>query len=61
MDGCPLPTAVNYTPQFIEGQDPDVAEIGARGGRFGLYLCNVDSTTPPANLQAAIEAIQTYV
>ncbi|MDQ7841403.1 MAG: uroporphyrinogen decarboxylase family protein [bacterium] len=32
------------------------AEVGARGGRFALYLCNLGANTPPENLRAAVEA-----
>lgn len=90
-------------PGFLEGQDPDVAEIGpavykayaekqgvplilgigasfmdlstpdevakrvrqyieagGRNGRFALYLCNLSAVTPPANVKAAIDAVQRY-
>jgi uroporphyrinogen-III decarboxylase len=32
------------------------SDIGARGGRFALYLCNLGASTPPENLRAAVEA-----
>ena len=32
------------------------AEIGARGGRFALYLCNLAANTPPGTSQAAVDA-----
>ncbi len=32
------------------------AAVGARGGRFALYLCNLGANTPPENLRAAIDA-----
>lgn len=32
------------------------AEVGARAGRFALYLCNLGAGTPPENLRAAVEA-----
>jgi hypothetical protein len=35
-------------------------EIGARNGRFALYLCNVSGATPPENLSAAIETAHAY-
>ncbi|MGD2270300.1 MAG: uroporphyrinogen decarboxylase family protein [Desulfobacterales bacterium] len=90
-------------PGFLEGQDPDVAEIGPAvykayaekqgvplilgigagfmdlrtpdevakrvrqyievggiNGRFALYLCNLSAATPPANVRAAIDAVQRY-
>jgi hypothetical protein len=31
-------------------------EVGAQGGRFALYLCNLGASTPPENLRAAVEA-----
>ena len=33
-------------------------EIGSRGGRFALYLCNLGASTPAENLRAAVEAAQ---
>jgi uroporphyrinogen-III decarboxylase len=90
-------------PNFLEGQDPDVAEIGpavykdyaeekgvplilgvgagflalsapdeirarvkhyieigGKGGRFCLYLCNVGATTPAENIRAAVRAVSDY-
>jgi uroporphyrinogen-III decarboxylase len=32
------------------------AEVGSRGGRFALYLCNLGATTPAENLAAAVDA-----
>jgi uroporphyrinogen-III decarboxylase len=31
-------------------------QVGSRGGKFALYLCNIDAETPPENLRAAVEA-----
>jgi hypothetical protein len=39
----------------VETRVRDYVEVGGRGGRFALYLCNVGATTPPANLRAAVE------
>jgi uroporphyrinogen-III decarboxylase len=90
-------------PGFIEGQDPDVAElgpafykayankkniplilgigaaflalsspdeirerikyyieIGGKDGRFALLLCNIGATTPPENVNAAIDAVHQH-
>jgi len=35
-------------------------EVGGKGGRLVLYLCNLGATTPPENVRAAIQAIQEY-
>jgi uroporphyrinogen-III decarboxylase len=39
----------------VEARVREYVEVGGRGGRFALYLCNVGATTPPANLRAAVE------
>jgi len=43
------------TPADIEARVRNYVEVGGRGGRFALYLCNLGATTPPENLQAAVE------
>jgi len=48
------------TPDEIENRIRYYIEVGGRDGKFCLYLCNVDSSTPPANLKAAIDAIHKY-
>jgi hypothetical protein len=35
-------------------------EVGGKNGRFALYLCNIDATTPPENVKAAINALNLY-
>jgi uroporphyrinogen-III decarboxylase len=35
-------------------------EIGGKGGRFALLLCNLGATTPPENVTAAIDAVHRY-
>jgi hypothetical protein len=42
-------------PGEIEARVREYVEVGGRGGRFALYLCNVGATTPAANLRAAVE------
>ena len=32
-------------------------EVGKPGGKFLVYLCSVDATTPPENLEAAVAAV----
>ena len=44
------------TPEEIAGRVREYCRIGARRGRFALYLCNIGPTTPPANLRAAVDA-----
>jgi len=43
------------TPGEVEARVRKYVEIGGRGGRFALYLCNVGGTTPPVNLRMALE------
>ncbi len=43
------------SPAEVEARVRKYVEIGGRGGRFALYLCNVGATTPPENLRAAVE------
>ncbi len=35
-------------------------EVGGKGGRLALYLCNLGATTPPENVRAVVQAIQDY-
>jgi len=42
-------------PGEVEARVREYVEVGGRGGRFALYLCNVGATTPAANLRAAVE------
>jgi hypothetical protein len=42
-------------PGDVEARVRTYVEVGSRGGRFALYLCNVGATTPAANLRAAVE------
>lgn len=34
-------------------------KVGGENGRFALYLCNLDATTPQENVRAAVEAVKT--
>jgi hypothetical protein len=45
----------NSRPEAVAERVRHYAEIGGRGGRFALYLCNVGGSTPPENVRAAIE------
>jgi uroporphyrinogen-III decarboxylase len=42
-------------PGEVKARVREYIEVGGRGGRFALYLCNVGATTPPENLRAAVE------
>jgi hypothetical protein len=42
-------------PREVKARVRNYVEVGGRGGRFALYLCNVGATTPPANLRIAVE------
>lgn len=44
------------TPAQVEARVREYCRVGARGGRFALYLCNIGATTPPANVRAAVDA-----
>lgn len=44
------------TPAEIAARVRRYIQVGAAGGRFALYLCNIGASTPPENLRAAIDA-----
>lgn len=46
-------------PEAVAERVQRYVEVGARGGRFALYLCNLGASTPPGNLRAAVEAAHT--
>lgn len=48
------------TPAEVEKRVRHYTEVGGRNGRFALYLCNLGATTPPANVRAAIQAVNTW-
>ena len=48
------------TPDQIGERVKHYVEIGKPGGRFLLYLCSVDATTPPDNLKAAVAAVREH-
>ena len=35
-------------------------EIGGKGGRLALYLCNLGATTPPENVSTVVQAVRDY-
>jgi len=43
------------TPEAVAERVRQYVEVGARGGRFALYLCNVGGSAPPENVKAAVE------
>jgi Uroporphyrinogen decarboxylase (URO-D) len=45
------------TPAEVAARVREYVEVGGRGGRFALYLCNLGATTPPENLRAAVEIV----
>ena len=59
-----VPLILGVGAGFLAGARPEAVaervrryvEVGARGGRFALYLCNLGASTPPENLRAAVEA-----
>jgi uroporphyrinogen-III decarboxylase len=46
------------TPSDVAARVRKYIEVGGRGGRFALYLCNVGGSTPPENVKAAVETAQ---
>jgi uroporphyrinogen-III decarboxylase len=48
------------TPAVIAERVLNYVQVGGRGGRFALYLCNIGASTPPENVKAAIEAAHAY-
>ena len=59
-----VPLVLGVGAGFLAGARPEAVaervrryvEVGARGGRFALYLCNLGASTPPENLRAAVAA-----
>jgi uroporphyrinogen-III decarboxylase len=47
------------TPEEVSQRVSDYVRAGGVNGRFALYLCNLDGTTPPENIRAAVEAAKT--
>jgi len=45
-------------PEQVRQRVRSYAEIGRKGGRFGLYLCNISGATPEDNFRAAIQAVR---
>lgn len=47
-------------PEEVAMRVKQYIEAGKPGGRFALYLCNLDANTPPENVCAAIEAVREF-
>lgn len=45
-------------PEEVAARVKQYIEAGKPGGRFVLYLCNLDANTPPENVHAAVEAVR---
>lgn len=43
------------TPQQVRERVRHYVNVGANGGRFALYLCNLSAATPPENIRAAVD------
>ena len=50
----------NSNPTAVAERVRHYVEVGAQGGRFALYLCNIGGSTPPENVKAAVEAAHAY-
>lgn len=48
------------TPAEVTARVKHYLEIGKQHDRFALFFCNMGATTPPKNVQAAVEAVHTY-
>ena len=48
------------SPEEVAERVREYIEIGGKGGRFALLLCNLGATTPPKNVEAAIETVHRY-
>jgi len=48
------------SPKQVEERVKHYVEVGGKGGRLVLYLCNLGATTPPENVRAAIEAVHEF-
>lgn len=45
-------------PEEVAARVKHYVEVGKQGGRFALYLCNLDANTPPENVCAAVAAVR---
>lgn len=45
-------------PDEVAARVKQYIEAGKPGGRFALYLCNLDANTPPENVRVAVEAVR---
>ena len=48
------------SPAEIRKRTRHYVEVGGRNGGFALYLCNLGATTPPQNVEAAVQAVMDY-
>ena len=48
------------TPEQVAQRVKRYVDVGGKGGRLVLYLCNLGATTPPENVRAAIQAVREY-
>ena len=48
------------TPEEVFERVRHYIEVGGKGGRFALLLCNLGATTPPENVKAAMDAVHEY-
>jgi uroporphyrinogen decarboxylase len=48
------------SPEQVAQRVRHYVEVGGKGGRLVLYLCNLGATTPPENVRAAIQAVREF-
>jgi uroporphyrinogen-III decarboxylase len=48
------------SPEQVAQRVKHYVEVGGKGGRLVLYLCNLGATTPPENVRAAIQAVREF-
>ncbi len=48
------------TPEQIRARIRDYIKIGGEGGGLALYLCSLNTATPPENVRAAVQAVRDF-
>jgi len=48
------------TPEQIRTRVHDYIKVGGASGGLALYLCSLNTTTPPENVKAAIQAVRDF-
>ena len=67
-DGHKVPLILGVGARFLAQASPEEVhkrvtyyiDVGARNGRFSLYLCNLAANTPPENVRAAVDVVKNW-